>query len=52
MRRDFQRKGPGMFKSQQYRARAAEYGELIKSSTGSDERRKFQKLQDRLDRRQ
>jgi len=37
-----------MFKSQQYRAKAGEYGELVKSSTGSDERRKFQELQERL----
>jgi hypothetical protein len=37
-----------MFKSQHYRAKAAEYGELVKSSTGSDERRKFQELQERL----
>jgi hypothetical protein len=37
-----------MFKSQQYRAKAAEYGELVKSSTGSDESRKFQELQERL----
>jgi hypothetical protein len=37
-----------MFKSQQYRAKAAEYGELVKSSGGSDESRKFQKLQKRL----
>jgi len=48
MRGDFQQKGPGMFKSQQYPAKAAEYGELVKSSTGSDERRKFQELQERL----
>ncbi len=48
MRRDFQRKGPGMFKSQHYRAKAAEYGELVKGSTGSDESRKFQELQKRL----
>ncbi len=48
MRRDFQRKGPGLFKSQQYRAKAAEYGELVKGSTGSDESRNFQKMQDRL----
>jgi hypothetical protein len=48
MRGDFQKKWPGMFKSQQYRAKAAEYGELVKSSTGSDERRKFQELQERL----
>jgi hypothetical protein len=38
-----------MFKSQQYRAKAAEYGELIKgSTTGSDESRNFQELQERL----
>jgi hypothetical protein len=37
-----------MFKSQQYRAKAAEYGELIKRSIGSAEIRKFQQLQDRL----
>jgi hypothetical protein len=48
MRRDFQRKGPGMFKSQQYRAKTAEYGELVNSSTGSDESRNFQKLQECL----
>ncbi len=42
MGRDFQRKGPGMFKSQQYRAKAAEYGELIKRSIGPAEIRKFQ----------
>jgi hypothetical protein len=48
MGRDCQRKGPGMFKSQQYRAKAAEYGELIKRSIGSAEIRKFQQLQDRL----
>ncbi len=48
MRRDFQRKGPGMFKSQQYRAKAAAYGELIKGSTGPDESHQFQKLQERL----
>ena len=34
-----------MFKSQQYRAKAAEYGELVKGSTGSDQRSKLQKLQ-------
>jgi hypothetical protein len=38
-----------MFKSQQYRAEAAEYGELIKSSNGPDESRKLEELQDRLD---
>jgi hypothetical protein len=48
MRGDFQQKEPGMFKSQQYRAKTAEYGELVKSSTASDERRKFQELQERL----
>ncbi len=41
-------KGPGMFRSQQYRAKAAEYGELVKSSGGSDESRSFRKLQERL----
>lgn len=40
--------GPGMFKSQQYRAKAAEYDELIKRSTSPDEIRKFQELKDRL----
>jgi len=34
-----------MFKSQQYRAKAAEYGELVKSSRGSDESLQFKKLQ-------
>jgi hypothetical protein len=37
-----------MFKFQEYRARAAEYGELAKSSSGLDESRKFEELQDRL----
>jgi len=37
-----------MFKSQQYRAKAAEYGELAKNSTGPGEGRKFEELQDRL----
>jgi hypothetical protein len=37
-----------MFKSQQYRAKAAEHGELIKRSVGPAEIRKFQQLQDRL----
>jgi len=37
-----------MFKSQQYRAEAAEYGELVKDSAGPDEGRKFRELQDRL----
>jgi hypothetical protein len=37
-----------MFKSQQYRAEAAKYGRLARNSTGPDESRKFQKLQDQL----
>jgi hypothetical protein len=37
-----------MFKSQHYRAKAAEYGERVKSATGPDESRKFEELQDRL----
>jgi hypothetical protein len=37
-----------MFKSQQYRAEAAEYGELVKGSTRPDESRKFQERQDHL----
>ena len=37
-----------MFKSHQYRAKAAEYGELVKSSGGSDESRNFQRLQEHL----
>jgi hypothetical protein len=37
-----------MFKSQQYRAEAAEYSKLIKSSLGPDESRKLEELQDRL----
>jgi hypothetical protein len=37
-----------MFKSQQYRARAAEYGELIKRSSDPDEIRRFQELQNRV----
>jgi hypothetical protein len=41
-------RGPGMFRSQQYRAKAAEYGELIKRSIAPAEIRKFQELQDRL----
>jgi hypothetical protein len=36
-----------MFKSQHYRAKAAEYGERVKSATGPDESRKFEELQDR-----
>jgi hypothetical protein len=37
-----------MFKSQQYRAKATECGELVKSSTSADESRKFQDLEDRF----
>jgi len=37
-----------MFRSQQYRAKAAEYGELVKRSACSDEGRRFRKLQERL----
>jgi hypothetical protein len=37
-----------MAKSQQYRAKADEYGELVNGSTGPDESRKFEELQDRL----
>ena len=36
-----------MFKSQQHRAKAAEYGELIKHSSDQGESGKFQKLRDR-----
>ncbi|MDA9505235.1 hypothetical protein XI09_11165 [Bradyrhizobium sp. CCBAU 11386] len=37
-----------MFKFLQYRARAAAYGELARSSPGKDDTRKFEKLQDSL----
>jgi hypothetical protein len=37
-----------MFKSQQYRAKAAEYFELANNSTHSDQRRRFQELEDRF----
>src|ERR1700753_1040718 len=37
-----------MFKSHQYRANAAEYGDLIKRSIAPAKIREFQKLQDRL----
>lgn len=37
-----------MFKSKQYRAEAAEFGERAKGATGLDETRKFQQLQERL----
>ena len=41
-------KGLCMFKSQQYRAKATECGELVKSSTGAEESRKFRDLEDRF----
>ena len=41
-------KVPAMFKSQQYRTKAAAYGELIKRSSSQGESRKFQEQQDRL----
>lgn len=41
-------KEPSMFKSQQYRAKAAEYDEIIKGSTDRDEILGFQELQDRF----
>ena len=37
-----------MFKARQYRAKAAEYGDLAKSSTGSKQRRDLQKLEHRF----
>jgi hypothetical protein len=37
-----------MFKSKQYRTKAAEYGELVKSSTSPNERRDFQQLEQRF----
>ena len=37
-----------MFKSQQYRAKATEYGELVKTSTSPEESREFQKLERRF----
>jgi hypothetical protein len=37
-----------MFKSQQYRAKATEYAELVKSSADAEESRKFQGLEDRF----
>lgn len=37
-----------MFKSGQYRAKAAEYAELVKSSTSPNERRDFQQLEQRF----
>jgi hypothetical protein len=41
-------KGLCMFKSQQYRAKATELGELVKTSTSPEERREFQKLERRF----
>jgi hypothetical protein len=37
-----------MFKSQQYRAKAAQYGERVKSSADADESRKYQGPEDRF----
>jgi hypothetical protein len=37
-----------MFKSQQYRAKATEYGELVKTSTSPEASREFQKLERRF----
>jgi hypothetical protein len=37
-----------MFKSEEYRAKATEWGEIIKSSTNAKESRKFQDLEDRF----
>ena len=37
-----------MFKFQQYRVKAAEYGELVKSSADADQSRKYQDLEDRF----
>lgn len=37
-----------MFKSQQYRAKAAEYGELAKGSTRPDQKRRFRELEVRF----
>jgi hypothetical protein len=41
-------KGLCMFKSQQYRAKATEYGELVKTSISPQESREFQKLERRF----
>src|SRR6476661_6522201 len=46
--RRLQRKGSALFKSQQYRAKATECGDLVKSSTSAEESRKFQDLEDRF----
>ena len=37
-----------MFKSRQYRAKATQYGELVRSSDDAEESRKFQGLEDRF----
>jgi hypothetical protein len=37
-----------MFKFLQYRAKAAAYGELARNSSGKDDTRKFEELQDCL----
>jgi hypothetical protein len=37
-----------MFKSRQYRAKATQYGELVRSSDDAEESRKFQDLEDRF----
>ncbi len=42
------RKGNCMFKPGQYRAKATEYSNLAKTSTGSNQRRDFQKLEQRF----
>ena len=38
-------KAPGMFTPQEYRAKAAEYGELVRTSAGADEKREFERLE-------
>src|SRR5690242_9298375 len=47
-KRRLQTKGVSMFKSRQYGVKAAEYGELVKSSADPDESRKYQDLEDRF----
>ena len=37
-----------MFKSRQYRVKAAEYGQLVKSSADAEESQKYQDLEDRF----
>jgi hypothetical protein len=39
---DFEKKGLCMSKLRQYRVKAAQYGEVVKSSAGAEETRKFQ----------